>query len=429
MSDTANQLLAAIAASTSPFHAAREAIRQLKEAGFMELSISENWNIRPGECYYVCPFGTTVIAFRVNEEFCSGDMLKITAAHLDSPGPRLKANPAQKSGGYLRFNTEIYGGAIFNTWLDRPLSMAGRIFVRGGHMHTPAARLIDFKRPIAVIPNLPVHLNRKVNEGISLNEQSDLLPVLGLEQEASGENFLESLLAAEAGLSPQDILSWELCFYNACPGSLLGLHNEFITAPRIDNISSVQACLTGLIESRRPKGIDIIALFDHEEIGSRTKNGAGSLLFSNLCERIYDALSLSRCDYLKAVSGGLFLSLDVAHGLHPSHPEKYDPTSAIALGEGVALKTASRQNYCGDGEIHGILTELCRTGGIPLKNSHLRSDQPGGSTLGSLLSVSLPMRCADLGIPVLAMHSSCETMCIRDQEALEKLVSLFYSQL
>ncbi len=450
MSECSNRLLNTIRCSTSPFHTTKEAIRQLKEADFEELDINSDWDLCLGKSYYVCPFGTTLIAFRLNQEFDKNDVLKITTAHIDNPGLRIKANPIINGNGYIKLNTEIYGGAIYSTWMDRPLSIAGRVYLKGNRINRPICKLIDFKRPMAVIPNLAIHMNRKINDGVALNEQIDLLPILSTtnymtdavnhtdnhpdnhpdshpdNHPVDNPDLLYSMIADELDIDANDILSAELCVYNCEPGYTF---NSLISAPRIDNISSVQACLTGLTESARLDGIDMIALFDHEEVGSRSKNGAGSVLLANIIEGIYDCLGLSRSDYLRAVSNGIFLSLDVAHGLNPNHAEKSDPTSAINLGDGVALKTASKQNYCGDSEISAILLGLCNEYNIPLKVNYIRSDQPGGSTLGSILSTSLPMRCADLGIPILAMHSSLETMNEKDQESLEKLITIFYSEL
>lgn len=425
MTDCIEKFLKTVQACVSPFHTANEAIRQLEEADFARLDMNYDWDLCLGKGYYICPFGTAVIAFRINNDFDRGDLLKISAAHIDSPCPRLKANPLRIACNTAQLNAEMYGGAIYSSWLDRPLSLAGRVCTKGSRILTPECHLVDFKKDVAVIPNLPIHMNRKVNEGVELNAQTDLQPVAGL----SGVTDFTKILAEQTGVEPDDIYSYELCFYNSEKGSVAGFDDSLVVAPRIDNLSSVQACLTGLTESNGSSGIDVIALFDHEEIGSRTKNGAGSLLLSNILERIYDALGLSRSDFLRAVSSGLFLSLDVAHAAHPSHPEKYDPTSPVFLGSGVALKTSSRQNYCGDSQIHGILKGLCKTYNIPLSTTYLRSDMAGGSTLGSILSTTLPMRCADLGIPILAMHSSLETMACSDQENLEKLVTTFFNSL
>lgn len=428
MSST-NRLLDTIKKGVSPFHVAAEAIRQLEEADFEKLDLGSDWDLCLGKGYYLCPFGTAVIAFRINEEFEKEDLLKICAAHIDSPGPRLKSNPLTNAAGLMKLNAEMYGGAILNTWMDRPLSLAGRVYTKGNRINKPVCNLVDFKRPVAIIPNLPIHMNRKVNEGVELNAQTDLQPIVGLAGEDFTKDYFEKLLADEIGTEPENILSYELIFYNNADCCVTGFDESLLCGPRIDNLSSVAACLSGIIDSIRSSGIDIIALFDHEEIGSRTKGGAGSDLLTNVIERIYLALDLSRADYLRAISTGSFLSVDVAHATHPAHPEKYDPTSGITLGSGIALKTASKQNYCGDSEIAAMLHGLCSAYNIPLVTNYLRSDQPGGSTLGSILSASLPMRCADIGIPILAMHSCVETMAISDYENLEKMLTFYFTEL
>lgn len=425
---TTNRLFDTIKAGVSPFHAAAEAARQLDEAGFEKLDYNADWDLCLGRGYYLCPFGTTLIAFRVNEEFDRDDLLKISAAHIDSPGPRLKANPLTTGSGLMKLNAEIYGGAILSTWLDRPLSLAGRVYTRGSRINTPVCNLVDFGKNVAVIPNLPIHMNRKVNEGVELNPQTDMQPVAGLAGEDFTRDCFDKILAVHIGTEPENILSYELMFYNNADCSITGFDDSMLCAPRIDNLSSVAACISGIIDSTRSTGIDVIALFDHEEIGSRTKSGAGSFLLVNILERVYDALGLSRSDYLRAVAAGSFLSVDVAHATHPAHPEKYDTTGGINLGAGIALKTSSRQNYCGDSEFAAILHNMCSTYNIPLVTTFLRSDQPGGSTLGSILSASLPMRCADIGIPILAMHSCVETMAIRDYENLEKFITLYFTE-
>lgn len=428
MSST-ERLLNTIKNGISPFHVAAEAIRQLEEADFEKLDLGSEWDLCPGKGYYLCPFGTAVIAFKVNEEVESEDILKICAAHIDSPSPRLKANPLTSSAGLMKLNAEMYGGAIFSTWMDRPLSLAGRVYTKGNRIKTPECHLVDFGKNVAIIPNLPIHMNRKANEGVELNAQTDLQPIAGLAGEDFTKDYFNSILAEKIGVEPEDILSYELVFYNNDECCVTGFDDSMLCGPRIDNLSSVAACLSGIIDSSRSSGIDVIALFDHEEIGSRTKGGAGSNLLMNVLERIYDSLGFTRSDFLRAVSTGSFLSVDVAHATHPAHPEKYDSTSGIAMGSGIALKTASKQNYCGDAEIAAILHGLCDAYKIPLTTTYLRSDQPGGSTLGSILSASLPMSCADIGIPILAMHSCVETMAISDYENLEKLLTFYFTEL
>lgn len=430
MISTAKRLINTISNSTSPFHTTIEAKKQLNDAGFEELLWDSDWNILTGHNYYIAPFDTTLFAFKINENFNKNDILKIATAHIDSPGLRIKANPEHFQDSYMKVNTEIYGGAILNTWLDRPLSIAGRVFLKGDTHSTPKMELIDFINPLLMIPNLSIHLNHSVNDGIALNNQIDMIPIAGItSNKETDHHFITDLIAKKLNVASDEILSYELCVYNCEKGCIAGINDEFIMAPRIDNISSVQACLTGIIESESTNGIDLIALFDHEEIGSRSKNGAAGNLLPFVLERIYNKLGVGREDYLKSIVKGFFLSLDVAHATNPNHPEKYDITSKIQINDGIALKSTSKQSYCSDGQTAAILLSLSKEHDIPLVVNYLRSDSPGGCTLGSILFSVLPMKCADLGVPIFAMHSAMETMGITDQYNLEKFIKAFFTSL
>jgi len=430
MISTAKRLINTISKSTSPFHTTVEAINQLNNAGFEELLWDSDWCLVPGNKYYITPFNTTLFAFKINENFNKSDIIKIATAHIDNPGLRIKANPEHFQDNYMKVNTEIYGGAILSTWFDRPLSIAGRVFLKGETHTTPKMELVDFRKPLLMIPNLSIHMNRSVNDGIALNNQIDMIPVAGITSNKEKDNhFITDLIADKLNVTIDEILSYELCVYNCENGCIAGVNDEFIMAPRIDNISSVQACLTGIIESDCTNGIDLIALFDHEEVGSRSKNGAASNLLPFVLERIYNKLGINRDEYLKSVLKGFFLSLDVAHATNPNHPEKYDITSRVQVNDGIALKSTSKQNYCGDGETNAILQSLAKEHDIPYVVNYLRSDSVGGSTLGSILSCVLPMKCADLGAPIFAMHSAMETMGVNDQYNLEKFTKAFFTSL
>jgi len=430
MISNAKRLINTISKSTSPFHTTVEAINQLQSAGFEELLWDADWCLVPGNKYYITPFNTTLLAFKINAEFNKEDIIKIAAAHIDNPGLRIKANPEYFQDNYMKVNTEVYGGAILSTWFDRPLSIAGRIFLKGETHATPKMVLVDFKKPLLMIPNLSIHMNRSVNDGIALNNQIDMIPIAGnTSNKDNDKHFITDLIANKLNVATSEILSYELCVYNCEQGCIAGFNDEFIMAPRIDNISSVQACLSGIIESDRTNGIDLIALFDHEEVGSRSKNGAASNLLPFVLERIYNKLDVNREDYLKSVLKGFFLSLDVAHATNPNHPEKYDITSGVKINDGITLKSTSKQNYCGDGETNAILQSLAKEHNIPFVVNYLRSDSTGGSTLGSMLSSVLPMKCADLGAPIFAMHSAMETMGVSDQYNLEKFTQAFFTSL
>lgn len=431
MEKSIERLRKLIQKGTSPYHVAAESAAQLEAAGFQRLDWKEEWKLQRGGAYYLAPFRTTLLAFRIREACTPEHQIRILSSHVDSPGLRAKANAEYPYGSYRRINTEVYGGAIHHTWMDRPLGMAGAVMLRGRE----ECCYLDCGRPLFLIPNLSIHMNREINQGTELNPQIDLIPLGGIQGEDVGkESYFTQFLAEElsrvtgSAVRKEDIVSYDLGLYLAEEGKTCGMAGELFAAPRLDNLTSVQASLTALMESTRRTGVDVIALFDHEEIGSRSKNGGGGNLLPFTLERIYEALGMSRGDYLRAVGNGFLLSVDTAHALHPNHPEKYDPTSGIRLGDGVAIKCASKQNYAGDGEAWAILKALGEENQIPCQLTYIRSDIPGGSTLGSILSALLPMRSADIGVPLLAMHSAMESMCSADQFHLEEFLKRFLSE-
>lgn len=436
MYNSVYSLLELVKKSVSPWHTAAAAGARLEAAGFQRLNMKEPWQLERGGCYYVEVFGSTVFAFAVGEGDCAApDALRIAAAHTDFPGLRLKPSPGMVKDGYGILNVEAYGGLILHSWQDRPLSIAGRAALRGESPLQPELRLVDFARPLLTVPELAIHLNRKVNEGTALKKQKDMLPlltVLGEEGNKSFKSFFEDCLAGEIGCRAEDILSYELNVYACEPGCQLGMAGEMVSAPRLDNITSVEACLQGmeaaaaLMAGGKPiKGIRLAAFFDNEEIGSRTKQGAGSLLLLQMLERIYGALGYSREQLWQSVSGGFMLSVDVAHGLQPNYPEKYDPVNRPVLNGGVVLKRAAAQSYAGDAEAVAVVAAVCQQEKIACQTFVNNSDEPGGSTLGSIASALVPMRAMDLGVPLLSMHSARETMGAWDQEALNRLLQAF----
>ena len=317
---TFEQLKQTISVSTSPFHTAKEAMRRLNEAGFVTLDWDGTWELVPGGKYAVCPFGTTVFGFQIGTALSDTPVWKLSSSHIDNPGLRIKYNPVVSSKNGCRLNTEVYGGAIYSTWLDRPLSISGRIALKNPQSAHPRLKLVDFKRPVAVLPNLAIHLNRAMNDGVALNAQTDLLPICGMDEHMDTDTFLQ-ILANETGEKPEDILCFDLSVYHYAEPVRTGFSGDMFMAPRIDNISSVQACLTGLIEANPSDGISVAVLFDHEEIGSRSKNGANGNLLSYTLERICNALNISRENFLQSLVHSYYLSLDVAHAIHPAHPE------------------------------------------------------------------------------------------------------------
>lgn len=416
-----------VSVATSPFHCIEESRRQLEAEGYLALTLNQTWNLEEGKGYFVDVYGSSFIAFRVNPGFKLGDSYRMSLAHTDFPGFRIKSNPDVVEGTYRKLNTEVYGGPIIATWLDRPLSISGRVVVKGESIFTPEFRLVDFKRPLLTIPNLAPHLERSINSGKEYNRQTELLPIIGVVNDLNKENGFMKLLAAELGVEEDQILDFELGLYCYEEPCYMGMEEEFISAPRLDNLTSVQACITGLVQGGRTGGIDLIACFDHEEIGSRTKNGGASNILGMITEKIYEALGGTPGEYRDALLSSHSLSVDVAHALHPNRKEKSDITNFVTLNGGIAIKTANSHSYAIDGEMVGILKGLCEHANMPYQQYFNRSDIPGGSTLGAIVNALLPIPTQDIGVPLIAMHSARELMGRKDQEYLEQLLTNYYT--
>ena len=431
------ELMTLLRAGVSPYHTILTSAEALKEKGFTELPLDSRWTLEAGRGYFVNVYDTTLVGFVIGEDIsisASGEIpdeasiprLRITAAHTDWPCLMVKPSPELTYGPYAKLNVSVYGGPILNTWLDRPLSLAGKVCLRGEDPFRPQVRLIDFKRPLLTIPNLAIHFNREVNKGIELNPQVDLQPILSiLDDTLNKDTFFLDLLAEELNCDKKDILDYQCYLYNCDEPQLLGIREEMLSSPRLDNLTSVHACISGLTESRLPDGICVCALYDNEEIGSSTKQGAASPLLERLLEKVYGSLGYDRNDFLSALFHGFLLSMDVAHALHPNKAEKYDPIDRISLNEGVAIKTAVSQSYATDASYISVIEDLCRRSRIPFRKFANRADMRGGSTLGSISSCLLTMPTVDVGVPILAMHSSRELMGCSDQWALAELARRF----
>ncbi|MCR5686120.1 MAG: M18 family aminopeptidase [Lachnospiraceae bacterium] len=474
--DTAATRLAAfLEKAVSPYHTVAEGKKLLAAAGFEELPARGAWSVKNGGKYYVSPFATTLFAFTVPQtadgmaSVSYGRGLHIAAAHTDFPCLHVKPVAERESGGYLRVNTEIYGGPILNTWLDRPLSLAGRVMLRSSSVYEPKEVLVDLARPVLTIPNVAVHYNREVNDGLKLSKQNDLLPLMGMMNETlNSDSYFIDFLAEELKVREEDILDFDMIVYNAEKPAFIGPCGEMLSAPRLDNVTSCLALIEGLITSaeggegitgsgqinstgvvsgRRCKkttgndkaadkkvlgepandgsGISLIALFDNEEIGSETKQGANSALLDMILRRIYQGLGLDQTILDGDISRGFLLSVDVAHALHPAHPEKYDPVNRMRMGDGVTLKLSANQRYTYDAVAVASLQQLCEKAGVKYKKFVNNSDMPGGGTLGPIISSHLPMYTVDIGVPVLAMHSARELMGSSDQDELVRLMREF----
>lgn len=414
-------------ASVSPYHCIFEASRQLEESGFTRLSLTDNWKLEPNHGYYLPIFDSSLMAFTIGTDLGSRPSLRMEAAHTDWPCLKLKPNPEISTDRYGKLNVEVYGGPILNTWMDRPLSMAGKVCVMGSDPFTPEVHFIDMKRPLLMIPNLAIHMNREINDGVRINPQVDMLPLLAMVTETlDKDHYFLNLLAEETGCKPEDILDYEIYVYNLDGCTTAGLQGEFISSPRLDNLTSVQACLSGITSGFRHNGINVIALYDNEEIGSRTKQGALSVVTERVLEKLFTSLGYDRETYLNAVMDGFLISMDVAHAMHPNHKEKCDIKNQISMGDGVAIKMAASQSYSTDASCISVIEGLCRSHQIPYKKFSNRSDLRGGSTLGALSSALLAMKTVDVGVPMLAMHSARECMGTADQSALVALATQFF---
>ena len=422
------QLIKYIKGCTSPYHTVDTSLQLLLDAGFTELSLEEAWNLTSGD-YVVNVFGTTLFAFHIGEDYRHS--LRIASAHTDFPAIRVKPNPIIDVKGYTKLNVEMYGGLIQNTWLDRPLGAAGTVVLKGENPYDVDSVLFDTKRPIAIIPNLAIHMNRNVNDGVALNRQKEMLPIIMMKPDGdttkSEKEVWSQFLADEINCDPSEILSYEITLYPVTEGALVGTDFDFISSPRLDNLTSCFGVLVGIVEAKKNKvdGIRCAILFDNEEVGSRTKQGGAGMLLPNLLERVYRSLGLSRDDMDLDVARGFMISSDVAHGLHPNYPEKNDITNFPVLNGGVTLKQACSQSYAGDAKAIAIVKGLCEEANVAYQIYVNRSDIPGGSTVGSISSAMLPMRTMDIGLPLLAMHSAVETMGARDQEQLNHLMQHF----
>ncbi len=419
-----------ITGGVSAFHVIAHTARLLREAGFIQLSMREPWRLEKGGRYFVSPFDTTLYAFTLGEDDPLGGRPLLAGAHVDFPALKLKPDPLLKRQGYLQLNTEVYGGPILNTWFDRPLGLAGKVAFRDGRGGVDT-RYVNVTAPWLYLPNLAIHMNREINDnGKPIDQQTELLPLAGLVPEGDGENAFTSALEREAGLEKGSVLDWDLCLYEPQAPVRVGLEGEFLSSPRLDDLTSVSALIHGLIGAkRRPGGLSMVCLFDNEEIGSRTKQGADAQMPALILRKIWTAFGFTGEDAMSAMTGGTLLSVDVAHAYHPDYPQKQDITNFPVMGKGIVFKSAANQSYAWDCEAMAGALALCERAGIPCQRFVKRSGQKGGGTIGSMISSHLGIPVIDMGVGLLAMHSSCEMMGTADQAALEAFAEAYYSEM
>ena len=425
-------------ASPVNFFAVETIKKCLTEAGYKEWKAGEPCpEVKSGDKLFSTKNGSAIFAFHIGKKTLAEGGMRIISAHSDSPCFRVKPNAEIKcEGSLVKLNTELYGGAIMSTWMDRPLSLAGRVVLAGESMTEPEVRLMRIERPILTIPNLAIHFNRQVNDGVALSKQKDMLPVLTIQQTVSDErgavsgSILKGLISEELGVKAEDILDFDLYLYDTTPAQCVGLHGELIQSGRLDDLSMAHAGMEALLtDADTPEVTKCLAIFDNEETGSQTKQGAGSPFFASLVQRLV-ARQSETCashfeDFAMCVEHSFMVSADNAHAWHPNYNEKYDPTNHPVMGGGPVIKYNASQKYLSDAVGASVFMQACKKAGSTYQTFVNHSDVAGGSTLGNILSSSFPVKGVDMGNPIWGMHSVRETASIQDHENCIKAFAAF----
>ena len=424
------RLLDFLNASPVNFLAAKNIANELEQAGYRRLDpqmpIGE---VKAGDKLYVTKNDSSVYAFHIGRKLLADAGFRMICAHCDSPTFRIKPNAEMTcEGGIVKLNTEVYGGPIMSTWFDRPLTIAGRVIVCGEDALHPKTLLLHVKRPLLLISNLAIHFNREVNDGVKLSKQKDMLPILGIvTSELERGNLLMNVICGELNIKQENILDFDLYLADATPACTLGVHDEFLSSGRLDDLSMCFAGLEAMINTETTDMTKVLAIFDNEETGSQTKQGAGSPFLSMMLKRIALAQSGSEEAFYQAVERAFMISADNAHAWHPNYSEKYDPTNHPVLGGGPVIKFNAAQKYASDAVSAAVFAEICREAGVPCQRFVNHSDVAGGSTLGNILASSIPLRGVDMGNAILAMHSCRETGSTTDHIYCVKAFTKFFS--
>ncbi|MCK4257944.1 MAG: M18 family aminopeptidase [Halanaerobiales bacterium] len=425
----ANELIDFVYQSPTSFHAVENVKGKLAKNGFSELGLRDKWEIKKGEKYYVTKNDSAVVAFVVGTGEVEEDGFRLIGAHTDAPTFRIKPAPEMVvENSYLKLNTEVYGGPILNTWFDRPLSIAGRVTLKSDDPFYPETTLVSINKPLMIIPNIAIHMNRKVNEGIELNKQKDVLPMVALVNEKfEKDNFLLKLIADELSLDQDRIIDFDLFLFEHEKGKIIGLNNEFISCGKLDDLAMVHAGIEALVNTPVGKSTNVMICFDNEEVGSSTKQGAGSPMLRNILERIVYSLSKDKEDFFRAIYSSFMISADMAHAVHPNAPEKHDPVNKPIINKGPVVKINANQSYTTDSDSNAVFELICKNAGVPVQKFVNRSDVRGGSTIGPISATQIDIRSVDIGNPMLAMHSIRELGGVLDHYYLKKAFEEFYS--
>ena len=423
------RLLDFLNASPVNFLAAKNIACELEQAGYRcldpQMPIGE---VKAGDKLYVTKNDSSVYAFHIGRKPLADAGFRMICAHCDSPTFRIKPNAEMTcEGGIVKLNTEVYGGPIMSTWFDRPLTIAGRVIVRGEDALHPKTLLLHVKRPLLQISNLAIHFNREVNDGVKLSKQKDMLPILGIvTSKLERGNLLMNVICGELNIKPEEILDFDLYLADATPACTFGVHDEFLSSGRLDDLSMCFAGLEAMISTDTTDATKVLAIFDNEETGSQTKQGAGSPFLSMMLKRIALAQSGTEEAWYQAVERAFMISADNAHAWHPNYSEKYDPTNHPVLGGGPVIKFNAAQKYASDAVSAAVFAEICREAGVPCQRFVNHSDVAGGSTLGNILASSIPVKGVDMGNAILAMHSCRETGSTADHIYCVKAFTKFF---
>ena len=415
------EMLSFIDGNPTAYHTTAAVRDILLKAGFAELLESRKWALEPGKDYFVCRNGSSIIAFRMGDQL-ENYSFNVAAAHTDSPCFRIKENAEIHMGqNYTKLNTEGYGGMICSTWMDRPLSVAGRVLIKENDAIT--SRLLTLDRDLLMIPSVAIHMNRNANDGMKYQANIDTVPLFSAEDPDAA---ILPLAAEAAGVRPEDVLGQDLFLYCRGEGTLLGENEEYILSPKLDDLECACGCLEGFLAAKESGNIAVCCIFDNEEVGSSTKQGAGSTFLRDTLRRIALCLGKDEQELQMMLACSFLVSADNAHAQHPNHGEYADPDNCPYMNEGVVIKFNANQRYATDGRSCAVFRAVCENAGVPTQVMSNRSDLAGGSTLGSISDTLVPVSTVDIGLPQLAMHSSWETAGVQDYEFLIRAMTEYF---
>ncbi|MBQ3512857.1 MAG: M18 family aminopeptidase [Lachnospiraceae bacterium] len=417
------QCLKYLSQSTCPFLSIRNAVELLQDAGFQEINYEQTWNFSSGK-YFLNLYDSFLVAFTLPKSLEKMKSIHLALAHDDSPAFKLKSQADMIKSDYHTLNVEMYGGMLPSTWFDRPLGLSGKLFLKGENVFSPVEKIFDIKEGGCIIPSLAPHLSRS-EKNAEPNPQKEYTPIFSVSKDETSS--ILDFLAEKTDSKKENILTFDITLYNKEEGELIGANQELLSAPRIDNLISVIALLEAITTSGNSDTLNMISIFHHEEIGSRSKEGADSNTLKMCLDKLLEDQGIPSGRYPSLLQNSIMLSVDGAHGLHPNYVEKHDPTNPVILNQGIALKSSSSQRYVTDARVTAIIKALCEENNIPYQEQVNKTGMAGGQTLGPIVSSYLPIPAIDLGVPILGMHSARELCGCDDYESLKKLLKVFFS--